>query len=220
MLPWSDRVTHLDRLLCVVGSLTVMANVSVQAEIHASVGVKAWSFAGEKMKPNYTTERSYDGVVIGPIANVGLPNDFWISVLYMYGRKHNEWLDYTENIQDAEVIVAHSLRILDLGIGLRYWTGDSSGSKSYQEWGPIFYGGVGDRFGTSPMGWYGSVSWMMTELEDPDPETSDEHIVAEAGLTASFGSVTSSLGVRYLDKYAYENYHRRVGPAFSLVVYF
>jgi len=153
-----------------------------------SLGLKVWSVS---------PEIGDETLMYGPTFSMDLPDDQWLSTMVTFGIFEYRWASETE--VDAELVYGKSFPLVDVGVGLRYFSftfdfgsGDRDQSSNY---GLMLYLGAGQPFGDSPFGWYAGVSWVPIAWGDEE----GEHINYELGLSAFWEGWNATLGYRARD---------------------
>lgn len=154
-------------------------------------------------------------LLYGVTASLSLSENWWVSGMYLMGTYedvYNSGIDY--DTKDGELVLGYSFQILDIGVGARYseWTlMDGVGNEmDLAIFGPMVYAGIGDSFGSTPLGWYVGGSYMFFDFGDAYDAEGDntddtfEHYNIEGGLSLFLDPVTATVGYRFKD---YVNYN-------------
>jgi hypothetical protein len=209
------------RQMGMITLLIVLSTAIATAEDTRSVqvGAKVWT-ADISYKDN-TGSHKGKTLMYGLTASVDLPDRLWLSVEVLNGREKYDYLinswgkgenSYTD-ILDGEIIFGKSLSITDVGIGFRYWRDSYKGGGGENEYGPLVYAGIGDRFGDTPVGWYGSATWNFTGSNDTGGNGSSAHFILEGGMSLSAQQLAATLGYRFKDYYSSAYDYKYGGPS-------
>lgn len=153
-----------------------------------------------------------DALMYGPTIFADLSDTAWVSASYLLGEEDYAG-DNSTDTWDAEGIIGMSFSELeiDLGLGFRFWHNEyATSNDTLDEYGPIAYVGMGDQFGESPFGWYGSGTWAFTDMGDSGDMA---HFIVEGGLTMTLEGFTLAAGYRYKNYYDSPQSYVYSGPS-------
>lgn len=202
------HVKHMIRLGC---AAILSACLGVPAYAEVQLGAKVWQ------ADISSDDGDGDALMYGPTFYADLSDTLWLSAAYLLGEE-----DYVGNNStdtwDAEGIIGMSLGEIDVGLGYRFWHNEyATSNESLDEYGPMAYVGMGDRFGESPFGWYGSGTWAFTDMGDSGDMA---HYIVEGGLTMSLDTLTLAVGYRYKNYYDSPASYVYGGPSANLSISF
>jgi hypothetical protein len=175
-------------------------------------GIKVWAQDASYQNPGQP-EKTGDGTLWGPVLNMELNENLWLSAIYLTGDVDykSDWSEHTEALTDAEMVIGWAFKYADVGAGFRYYKNKVTPveiGEDYSTYGPMIFIGAANSFGSntsSPLGWYAGLSWMFSDMSSDDTAWSDEHYNFEPGLFYSYKQMLITVGYRYKSSYDFEN---------------
>lgn len=195
-----------------------------------NVGIKVWSQTMIYM-PEDGRRCEASGSLIGPTLKVDLPDEFWLSGMFLLGKldyeKPNDLAEWDS--REAEFVFGRTFGFVKVGVGFRYslfefiQTVPGGIRQDIKIYGPLVYTGFGFPLGDiseqdnpidQPIGCYCGASWMFEDLSNKVGD--GEHWNVEAGFYIPRDKVNITLGYRYKSHFGKVGGLHFQGVAFSL----